>query len=397
MQNNRAGILFEGGFRVFFLGAAIYAALTMAIWSLQMSGSFEILERIIEIPLPAWHAHELIFGFIVAVVAGFLTTAVPVWANTPRIRGGQLITLFTLWLAGRLAMDFSAYIPLQLTAIIDLLFIPALALTIAIPIIQKKLWKNLGFIPLLLLLMGGNALIHMELIGWRSDTAEIGIRLSIGLLVLMTIIIGGRVIPFFTQNWLKRHGKQVVVTAPSWITKVVILSSVITVFANSLLNDEFLLTALNTLTGVFILLRLSYWKGFSTIKDPVMFILHVGYALIGLSFLANAAAISTEFFPEILAQHVFTIGGLGVMILGMMSRIALGHTGRPLEIHWLTSVSYVFILLALASRIIPMLYLPEFYSIGLTVAGSSWIIAWILHLTIYMPILLSPRPDGKEG
>ncbi|MBL4667349.1 MAG: NnrS family protein, partial [Sneathiella sp.] len=237
MQNNTGSLLFEGGFRIFFLGAATYAVLTMALWSLQMSGSLEILEQTVSMPLTLWHAHELIFGFIVAVVAGFLTTAVPVWANTPRIRGTELKVLFGLWLLGRVAVNFSAVIPLEIGAIIDVLFIPALVFSIAKPIIRKKLWKNLGFIPLLLLLMTGNILIHLEVLELSSDTAGPGIDLSIGLLVLMTIVIGGRVTPFFTQNWLKRHGIQEEIAQPDWITKVVIVASLITVIANAFSDD----------------------------------------------------------------------------------------------------------------------------------------------------------------
>jgi len=397
MQDKITHPLFESGFRIFFIAAAFYAVSIMSLWSAQMSGMTDILDRIVSMPLSIWHAHELIFGVIIAVVAGFLTTAVPVWTGTPRIRGAQLIFLFLLWFAGRVAILSSAKFPAEFVALIDLLFIPALAFIIAKPIITQKLWRNLGFIPLLFLIMIGNVLIHIEELGWGEDTAGVGIRLSIGLLILMTVVIGGRVIPFFTQNWLDRHDKKVTTTTPEWIDRVTIISCLITVVASTFPMDGLLLTALNVLTGVLILIRLSYWQGQHTISDPIMWILHVGYALMGLGFLAEALSLSTDLLPEVLAQHVFTIGGLSIMILGMMSRIALGHTGRPLIIHPLITVAYLAMILSLLSRILTPLFLPDFYEAGLALAGISWVAAWVLYLIIYTPILLSPRPDGKAG
>ncbi|OUR77457.1 hypothetical protein A9Q83_10925 [Alphaproteobacteria bacterium 46_93_T64] len=397
MQDKITHPLFESGFRIFFIAAAFYAVSTMSLWSAQMSGMTDILDRIVSMPLSIWHAHELIFGVIIAIVAGFLTTAVPVWTGTPRIRGAQLIFLFLLWFAGRIAIVFSAKFPAEIVALIDLLLIPALAFTIAKPIITQKLWRNLGFIPLLLLIMIGNTLIHIEELGWGEDTAGVGIRLSIGLLILMTVVIGGRVIPFFTQNWLDRRDKKVTTATPEWIDRVTIISCLITVVASAFPTDEFLLTTLNVLTGVLILIRLSYWQGHHTTSDPMMWILHIGYAFMGLGFLAEALSLGTDLLPEVLAQHVFTVGGLGVMILGMMSRIALGHTGRPLIIHPLITVAYLAMILSLLSRILTPLFLPDFYEAGLALAGISWVVAWVLYLIIYTPILLSPRSDGKAG
>jgi len=397
MQKRASGLLFESGFRVFFLSAALYAALVMALWSAQMSGALAILEKTIEMPLPLWHAHELLFGFIVAVVAGFLTTAVPVWTGSPRIRGTELKLLFALWLTGRIAISLSNLLPAWLVALIDMAFLPAVALSVAKLIIPKKLWKNLGFVPLLLLIATGNALIHAEFMGWTDDTAATGIRFSIGLLILMTVVIGGRVIPFFTSNWLKRHGQPADTSGPGWIAPATILSCLITTIASIFLTNEFALGGLNYLTGTLILFRLAYWKGFQTLSDPIMWVLHLGYALMGIGFLAEGLSFTTDIIPEILAQHVFTIGGLGVMVLGMMSRITLGHTGRPLDISFAITFAYFMIILSLLSRVIPPLLLPDFYQIGLAIAGVSWIAAWALYLIIYTPILLSPRPDGKEG
>jgi len=397
MQTRRSSLIFETGFRVFFLSAAFYAALTMTLWSLQVSGATDFLENSIQMPLSLWHAHELLFGVIIAVVAGFLTTAVPAWTNTPAINGTPLKLLFTLWLAGRLAITFSALLPAMLTAAIDLAFLPALAFVIARPIIGKKIWRNLGFVPLLLLIMGGNLLFHADLTGWSDDAASAGLRLSIGLLVLMTVAIGGRVVPFFTGNWLKRHGKTVTTDTPAWLGRATILSTLITVSANPFLTNDLVLGGLNYLTGVLILWRLSHWKGLHTLSDPLMWILHLGYALMGVGFLVDGLAFTTDLVPEILAQHIFTIGGLGIMILGMMSRIALGHTGRPLKVHPVITVAYFLLLLSLISRVLPPLVAPGFYQLGLSIAGASWIGAWLLYLLIYTPICLSPRPDGKKG
>lgn len=397
MQKGSNSLLFESGFRIFFLSAALYAALVMALWSANVMGIFSILGETVKMPLLLWHAHELLFGFIVAVVAGFLTTAVPVWAGSPRVRGIELKLLFALWLAGRIAISLSSQLPDWLVALIDIAFLPAVAVSVARLIIPKKLWKNLGFVPLLLLIATGNVLIHLEIMGWTDDTASTGIRLSIGLLILMTVVIGGRVVPFFTSNWLKRHGRPSDTSAPSWIAPATILTCLVTIIASAFPLNELVLGVFNYLTGALILYRLSHWKGLQTLSDPLTWVLHLGYALMGAGFIAEGLSFTTDLIPEVLAQHVFTIGGLGVMVLGMMSRIALGHTGRPLTIRTAITVAYFMIVLSLLSRVIPPLLLPDFYQLGLSIAGTSWIVAWILYLIIYIPILLAPRPDGKAG
>ncbi len=396
-QRLSLALLLEGGFRIFFLSAAIYAALTMILWTTELMGLSSLSDGNLAMPLSLWHAHELIFGFIVAVVAGFLTTAVPVWTGTPRVRGPELGFIYLLWLAGRIVLAVSGDLPALMVALIDISFIPLLAAVIAKRIIAKKMWRNLGFVPLLLAIMAGNILFHLEMAGWTEDTASAGIQLAIGLLILMTVIIGGRVIPVFTSNWRKRSGMEGLAASPVWIGRATILSCLIAVIADAFPVQDTLTGILNIVAGFFILFRLSKWRSWETFSDPLVCVLHVGYALMGLGFLVESLFFLTDLLPQILAQHVFTIGGLGVMVLGMMSRIALGHTGRPLNISPVITLTYGLILLSLASRVLPTLILPDFYDIGLRIAGASWVLAWLLYLVIYIPILLAPRPDGKAG
>ncbi len=392
-----AALLFEGGFRIFFLSAAFYSALIMVLWILDLSGTTEFLGTFSLLPGSLWHAHELIFGFIMAVVAGFLTTAVPGWADSPRIRGAELAFLYGLWVLGRLAVLFSEVLPMLLSSLIDLAFIPILVWIIAKRIIAKKLWRNMGFIPLLLLIFTGNLLVWLEMLAFTTVSATTGIRLAIGLLVLMTILIGGRVTPVFTGNWLKRHNMKPLPESPGWLTKATLLSCLAAILGELFFPQTLPGSILYTIAGLLILLRLSYWQGWRTLKDPLMWVLHLGYAFLGFGFLAEGISILVEDFPEILANHVLTIGGLGIMILGMMSRIALGHTGRPLKVSPVISFSYVLILISLIARIIPPLALPDLEEVGLHLAGTSWTLAWLLYLWIYTPILSSPRADGKEG
>lgn len=396
-QHHPVKQLFEGGFRIFFLSAAIYAAITMIVWISELSGLTEIADQIFAIPLSLWHAHELIFGFIVAVVTGFLTTAVPVWTGSPRVRGPELTFLFALWLSGRLAISLSALLPAYLIAVLDISFLPILAIVIARRIVAKKMWRNLGFIPLLLAVACGNLLFHLELLGITEDTASSGIKLAIGLFILITVIIGGRVIPVFTSNWRKRLGMSGLEPSNPWIGRITIISCLIAAVSSPLSLDENIVGTLNLIAGFMILLRLSKWRSWETYSDPLVWILHVGYALMGVGFLTEALHLLTDALPQILAQHVFTIGGLGVMVMGMMSRIALGHTGRALTINPAIILAYILILVSLTTRILPAMLFPDFYDIGLHIAGTSWILAWILYLFIYIPIFLAPRPDGKAG
>lgn len=396
-NSSKAALLFEGGFRIFFLSAAAYAALIMVLWITDLTGSNEILGTFSLLPGSLWHAHELIFGFIMAVVAGFLTTAVPVWAGNPRIRGAALVLLFTLWLAGRGAVFFSEYLPMLLSSLIDLAFIPCLAWIISKPIIAKKLWRNLGFIPLLLLIFFANLLIWLEMLAFTTSSATTGIRLAIGLLVLMTVIIGGRVIPVFTGNWLKRHALDPLPASPGWLGKATILSCLIAVLADAFLPETQISSGFFAFAGLLILARLAFWQGWRTRRDPLMWVLHLGYALLGFGFLAESISQVFEEFEPLVANHILTIGGLGIMILGMMSRIALGHTGRPLDVHPAISLSYILILTSLLARVLPPLAFPDIEDAGLVLAGGSWVLAWFLYLAIYIPVLCTPRADGKEG
>ncbi len=392
-----AAFLFEGGFRIFFLSAAFYAALIMVLWILDLSGASDLLGTLSLLPGSLWHAHELIFGFVMAVVAGFLTTAVPVWSDSPRIRGAELAFLYGLWLLGRLAVFFSELLPMLLSSLIDLAFIPVLAWIIARRIIAKKLWRNMGFIPLLLLIFTGNLLVWMEMLAFTAVSANTGIRLAIGLLVLMTVLIGGRVTPVFTGNWLKRHDMAPLPQSPGWLTKATLISCLAVILGELFFPQTVPVSLLYALAGLLILLRLAYWQGWRTAKDPLMWVLHLGYAFLGFGFLAEGTSILIEDFPEILANHVLTIGGLGIMILGMMSRIALGHTGRPLTVSPVITFSYFLILISMIARIVPPLVLPDLEEVGLHLAGTCWTLAWLLYLWIYTPILGSPRADGKEG
>lgn len=390
-------LVFEGGFRIFFISAAVYAALSLILWIDEISGITGFLGTTSVLPGSLWHAHEIVFGFIIAVVCGFLTTAVPVWAGTDRIRGSELVILFILWIAGRFSVLFSEFMPVLFAAVIDLVFIPAVAVVIAKPIIRKKLWRNMGFIPMLLLIATGNLLIWLEMLAVPGANATTGINLSIGLLVLMTVLIGGRILPVFTGNWLKRHGEDPIEPAPAIIGKLTILTTALAVLANAFSPYETVNSALQVIAGSLILIRLGPWKGLKTLSDPIMWILHLGYLFLGLGLLFEGAVFFFEDIPEILTNHILTIGGLGIMIYGMMSRIALGHTGRPLKVKPVITLSYFLILFSLLARIIPPLIAPDLEEIALSSSGLSWITAWIFYLAVYFPILTSPRADGKEG
>ena len=390
-------LVFEGGFRIFFISAALYAALSLILWIDEIAGVTGFLGTTSVLPGSLWHAHEIVFGFIIAVVCGFLTTAVPVWAGTERIRGAELVFLFVLWITGRLAVLFSEFIPVLFAAAIDLAFIPAVAVIIAKPLIREKVWRNLGFIPMLLLIATGNLLIWMEMLAVPGASATTGINLSIGLLVLMTVLIGGRVLPVFTGNWLKRHGEDPIEPAAPIIGKLTVLMTAVAVLANAFSPFETINSILQMIAGVLILIRLVPWKGMKTLSDPIMWILHAGYLFLGLGLLFEGAVFFFEDIPEILTNHILTIGGLGIMIYGMMSRIALGHTGRPLKVRPLITFSYFLILFSLLARVLPPLVLPELEDFALSLSGLSWIAAWIFYLVIYVPILTSPRADGKAG
>jgi len=377
---------FALGFRPFFLAAGVFAVLLMALWLLVLRGSLELGELSPQV----WHGHEMLFGFAVAVIAGFLLTAAQNWTGIPMLSGPPLAALFLLWLAGRLGFLVPG-LPVEWVALVDLAFLPAVALMLAVPIIKARQLNNAPFPVMLLVLASANALIHLDTLGW-TDTAALGLHLATYVVVTMMVMMGGRVIPSFTDNKLHtraRRWKTIEILAPA-ATVGALLAALVAPYSPVTALFAAIAAAVH---GI----RLAGWYTHQFWSVPLLWILHLGYAWIALGFALLALSAAGISAAAVSSLHAFTAGGIGVLTLGMMARVSLGHTGRVLEPASLMTRAFVAINLAALLRVVLPLIFPGVYAQSMTAAGLLWMAAFGLFVVVYAPMLLRPRVDGKPG
>jgi uncharacterized protein involved in response to NO len=385
----RRFVLFALGFRPFFLAAAIFAVVLMAQWVLTFVGNLEFASYYGAI---GWHSHEMIFGYAVAVIAGFLLTAVRNWTDIQTAAGAPLAGLTALWFAARLMPFFPGAFPPWLIAVVDLAFLPALAIALSIPLLRSGQRRNLIFLPLLGALAAADLLVHLELTGYAGSSARAGTFLGLNLIILLIVIMGGRVIPFFTEHALagvipKRR------PAIEWLS---VASATAFVVAELLLPDSMLAGGLAALAAVSNGIRLIGWYTNRYWRVPLLWVLHMGYAWVVTGFCLKALAAIGLISPQFIV-HAFTVGGIGVLTLGMMARVSLGHTGRPLKVSTLVALAFVLINLAAVLRGILLIIFPQWLPQFVVVSGSLWVAAFALFFVIYAPILTQPRIDGRPG
>ena len=389
----RGWALFGYGFRPFFLLAALYAPMAVAAWLLVLTG---VLPDPSYIGGPLLHSHEMVFGFAVAGVLGFLTTALPNFAGATPITGRPLALLAAVWLVARLALWMSDWLPPPLVAAADLALVPlALALLLrSLPPHPNR--RMLVFPALFTLFELANALVHAEALGWTRDTGAAGVTLGINLVAILVAIIGGRIVPSFTANALRAAGSLLLPRSFRALDATAIGATAAMAVAMLAVGEGPVVGAVALLAGLANAARLSLWRGAQTIRTPILFVLHVGYGWLAGAQLLRAAAELGGLLPVSAAIHALTVGCFGTMMLAVMSRAALGHTGRALRAHPLTVAAYVLVSVAALARIAVAL-LPDFQMALLTATAASWIGAFALFLTVYAPILLGPRADGKPG
>lgn len=378
--------LFSFGFRPFFLFAALWAAFAMVLWIIALSGTLDLPTRFDPV---SWHAHEFLFGYLGAVLAGFLLTAVPNWTGRLPLVGWPLAALFALWCAGRIAVLFSATLPTGLAAVIDLAFPMVLGATILREIVAGKNWRNLMVLGLLAVFTLANTLFHLDAARGVYAAQGMGLRLGLATAIMMISVIGGRIIPSFTRNWLAREGRDARPTPPMQrFDKAVLLASVVGLLLwVTLPNAPFTAVALLA-TGVLHLARLTRWQGHHTGAVPLVWVLHLSYAFVPLGAIALGLAGLTG-TGTAAAQHLWMAGAIGSMTLAVMTRATLGHTGQPLLADRWTLMIYLALLGSVAARIgadaVPMLT---------DVAGALWLLAFGGFAVVYGRLLLREKPMG---
>jgi uncharacterized protein involved in response to NO len=378
--------VFSYGFRPFFLGAALFAGVAVPVWILVLAG---VGESTFLYPARDWHVHEMVFGFLPAVITGFLLTAIPNWTDRPPIRGHELMLLVTLWLAGRLLIAMPWFTPL-VSAIVDVGFLVAVAGLVWREIATTKSWDRAPMGVLVSLLAGTNILFHvLNLSGKETDLPE---RMALAMVMMLLALIGGRVTPNFTGEFLTESGRA---ERPASFSRYDGLSIALVGFAvlSWIVQPHSMATGwIFVAAGLANLGRLARWYGWATWREPLVLILHFGYGWFALSLLILGGSILGVGLPKEDAVHAFTSGAVGAMTLAVMTRASLGHTGRPRHAGPLTVLIYILVNLGAVLRVFgPMTDLPTNFVLG--VAAGSWSGAYLLFAMFYGPFLLRQSLD----
>lgn len=394
MREWRGSALLSFGFRPFFLGAAIWAALAMAIWVPMLAGSLALPTAFDPV---SWHAHAFLYGYLGAVVAGFMLTAVPNWTGRLPIVGWRLGALAAIWLAGRIAVSVSASLSPGLVALIDLAFPVVFALAIGREIVAGKNWRNLVVLGMLTVFGVGNAVFHWEAAQGDYAANGIGLRIGLGAALMMIAVIGGRIIPSFTRNWLaKREPGRLPVPPMQAFDKLALAVLLVALILWVAAPLTLLTGAALAVAGILHLARLARWAGERTFAEPLVTVLHVGYAFLPVGALVLGGAILWENEPVRTAtQHLWMAGAIGLMTLAVMTRATLGHTGRSLHAGPATLAIYTALATSVLARVGTALWPGE----AMLLYGLSailWVVAFAGYAAVYGPLLLRRQPD-KAG
>lgn len=377
---------FSYGFRPFFLGAALFAGVAIPVWLL-MLGGVGGLDSVY--PARDWHVHEMVFGFLPAVITGFLLTAIPNWTDRPPIRGRELIGLWILWLAGRLFIAMPWLMPV-VAAIVDATFLVAVATLVWREIAAAKSWFHAPMGALISLYAGANILFHV--LALSGAEIDLPVRMALALVMVLLALIGGRVTPTFTGELMAQQGLSEQPAAFSRfdglsVVLVAIAALIWTVQPHVLATGWILVAA-----GLINLGRLSRWHGWVTWREPLVLILQLGYGWLAMALLVLGGSILGFGLETADAVHALTTGAVGVMTLGVMTRASLGHTGRPRHAGPLTVCIYTLVTLGALMRVVgPTTGLPTNTFLGL--AALCWSGAYLLFVIVYGPFLLRPSLD----
>lgn len=383
--------LFSYGFRPFFLGAALWGALMVALWVPWFEGAFLLTSAF---PAVAWHVHELLFGMIVAVLAGFLLTAIPNWTGRLPVAGWPLVGLFVLWVAGRLAVTVSAIIGLAPALGVALLFPLAMIVLAVREIIAAGNTRNLVVVVFLGIFAAGEAVFALELL--TRGYPVFGQRIAIGAVLMLVMLIGGRITPSFTTNWLKKQGQTAVPPPFGRFDKLALLGGAagMTAWVVEPTLEGRWLGVLLLLAAALLIARQARWRPVATLREPLLAALHAGYLFIPAGF-TIAAVGSLTAQPRIAhgAVHAWTIGAIGLMILAVMTRASRGHTGHALTAPPSTVALYLAVAAAAILRVLASLY-PGLMNTFLWLSAGLWVIAFAGFALLYGPMLLSARKSA---
>jgi uncharacterized protein involved in response to NO len=346
-------------------------------------------------PPTLWHAHEMIFGFVGAAIAGFLLTAVPSWTGQRGFAGFPLIILVSLWLCGRIVIASGAFWPAGVVPAVDVGFLVCLAVLLAPPLLRSRN-RNTPLLLVLVLLAACNGAFHWALMRRDAGAASHALLIAIDMILLMVTVISGRILPAFTSSGLRVSGSAVSLRSWPAITGITIALMIAVALVDLRWPDGPTAGIIAGVAAVSHLIRLAQWRSTATLKLPILWILHVSYAWLPLGLALKSVALLKGYAISAFWLHALTVGALATMIMGVMTRAALGHTGRVLEVGPLTISGYFALLLAAIIRVFG-LSAGLSYPLVIALSGSLFIAAFACFLIEYTPILWGPRADGKPG
>jgi uncharacterized protein involved in response to NO len=387
------GALWGYGFRPFFLGAGLLAVLLIPWWAAAIAWRVPLGSAW---PPVLWHGHEMLFGFIGAAIAGFLLTAVPSWTGERGFAGWPLVALAALWVLGRVAVATSGAWPLAWVAAAEAAFLPGLIALIA-PSLTRTRNRNTPLLAVLAALWAADLAFYWAL--WHGDAAfaRHALFMGIDIVLLLVTVVGGRIIPAFTSAAFKQHGIATPLHAWRAVTPLAIAAMAALTLVDLFRPEGALAGAVAALAALIQAFRLTQWRGLRSFRMPIVWVLHLGYLWLVVGLALKALALLGDVGFARFYLHALTIGAAGTMIVAVMTRASLGHTGRPLRVTHSTMWAYGFLSAATAARVFGPELLPMAYTQVVLLAGGLWTVAFVLFLRVYAPILLSPRADGKPG
>lgn len=384
---------FAYAFRPFFLAAGWYALVAIGIWLwLYQAG----LAPFGTMPAFQWHAHEMLFGFVAAAIAGFMLTAVPSWTGERGFAGRPLIVLATLWLLGRVVIATAGVLPLPLVAIVELAFLPALAVTIA-PSLLRSSNRNKPLLVVLFALWVADATFLYALGEHDVALASKVLRAALDIVLLLVTVIGGRIVPAFTGGALRKRGIEPRVRSHRVVEIAAIGGMAVLVVADLVAPNHAVTAAVALFAALAHAARIAGWQTLKTFSEPIVWVLHAAYVWLPIGLFLKAAWLTFGVAWAAHWPHALGAGAAATMILAVMTRATLGHTGRPLVVSKAIASAYGLLIAAAALRVFGASVLPITYPQVIACAAALWIAAFLLYVIVYTPILLRPRADGKPG
>jgi uncharacterized protein involved in response to NO len=385
--------LFSYGFRPGFLFAGIAAVLLVPLWAISFVFGTPLGSSW---PPTLWHGHEMLFGFLGSAVAGFLLTAVPSWTGQKGISGRPLVVVACVWLAARLLIATSGWWPAGLIAAVDLSFLPLLALLVAGPLLRPRN-RNAVLLIVIGALWLTDLIFHAALIRKNPILAYHALNIGIDIVLTLVTVIGGRIVPAFTAAALRGQGVRGAVQSRLVLTVLAIAAMVFVTLGDIFWPDSHAAGVIAGIAAIVHGARLVQWRTLRTLRQPIVWILHLAYAWLPIGLALKAAAMLGGYAIAAFWLHALTIGALTTMVTAVMTRASLGHTGRPLIVHPMITVAYALLTAAAVVRVFGLSGLGMSFPMVVVWSALFWTTAFTLFVVVYLPILWGPRADGKPG